>query len=191
MQQFPWNYLVLHMKQSSKLPSHACHTHCRAGRCVRASSLPFSMKGAMRSAFCMSGHCLLCHCVHSLPHRLAAGIGTRVPHKLGHAALSIHFHMKKWSHLKPERTFSGFSSLTAFQKSYCLPLFLKCTLYKNHSLGQEISRFNYFSGNLEKNKLASQAGCLETYADYCWKQQGFKHSEYKSFRILSITVKSP
>lgn len=109
-----------------------CLPHTLQGRriCLRASSLSFSMTGAVRISL---PHVwpspLLCHCVHCLPRRLAAGIGTLVPHDLGLAALSIHFHMRKWGHLNPERAFSGFSNLRASQKSYCLPLFLKCTSF--------------------------------------------------------------
>ena len=60
--------------------------HTLQGRrmCLRASSLSFSMTGAMRisllcvwpSLLCVWPSPLLCHCVYSLSHRLAEGVGT-------------------------------------------------------------------------------------------------------------------
>lgn len=74
--------------------------------CLRASSLSFSMAGAMRiSLLHVWPSSLLYRCVHSLPCRVAAGIGTLGPLRLGHAALSNWLHMKKGGRLKPERAF--------------------------------------------------------------------------------------
>lgn len=145
------------MKQRPQLPSHACYTHYRAGGYVLGPHLfPSAWVVPWGSPFprIWPSSLLFC-CVHSLPHRLAAGTGTLVLLKFGHAALSIHFPMKKWGHLKPERAFLEFFRIlfSAFQKSHCLPLFLKCTIFTKKSLtwsDQQIELFHWQSRNKKK-----------------------------------------
>lgn len=120
MQQFPTEPPRA-MHEAEVTVAFPCRTQCRAGGHVLGPHLLPSASLVLWDppSLCLAIVSPLSLCL--LPSS-GSSTGTLVPPKLGRAALSRHFHMIKWAHLKPERAFSGFSSLTAFQKSYCLPL---------------------------------------------------------------------
>lgn len=136
---------------------------------------------------------LVCHCVYSLSHGLAAGVYTP-------CATSV----------RACRTVQTLASVemgsTEAWESFCRTLqsdwwpSREATTYlysssQKHSPGRQISRLNCFTGNQEiqakANKLARLFGNPWLISLEPKKQQGFKHSEDKSFKIFSIILKRP